>query len=122
MSRDRQRGGGKLATLLVLLVVAAMAYTAIRIIPPYVTNYELEDFMKTEARFAAVNRKSPEAVRQAVFQKMQELEIPATIENVRVENRLNTVIITVTYSVDVDFLGLFTVTFDFESTADNRMV
>ena len=122
MSCERQRGGGKLSTILVLLVVAAAVYGAVKVIPAYVANYELEDFMRTEARFAVVYRRTPEVVRQSIFKKMQELEIPAGIESVRVETRMNSTIITVTYSVEVDFLGMFKFNLNFEPTTDERRV
>ena len=43
MSRDFQRGEGKLKTIIALVVLAALVFAAFRVVPVYVSNYELED-------------------------------------------------------------------------------
>lgn len=104
MIRNTQRGEGRLKTIVSLAIVAAIIFLAFKIIPIYVDNYELEDAMKSEARFAAVNRKSPDDVRDAVYRKIQELRIPARREDIRIEQVGTTGLrITVTYTVIIDF-------------------
>jgi len=101
--RNTQRGEGRLKTIISLAIVAAIIFLAFKIIPIYIDNYELEDAMKSEARFAAVNRKSPDDVRDAVYRKIQELRIPARREDIRIEQVGNTGLrITVTYTVIID--------------------
>ncbi len=119
MSRNRECGAGRIKTILTLLVLAAMVYVAFKVIPPYLNNYELLDFMKTEARFAAVNRKSPEEAREDVYKKIKELGIPAKPDNIRVEGLPQSGMrITVTYKVVVDLQG-YELVLNFQPTADN---
>jgi hypothetical protein len=122
MSRNREYGAGRTKTILSLLILAAMVYVAVKVIPPYVNNFELQDAMKTEARFAAVNRKSSEEVREDVYKKIKELGIPAKAENIRVEGLPNSGMrITVTYKVVVDLPG-YGLVLNFEPTADNTSI
>lgn len=122
MSRDPQRGASKLKTTISLLVLVALVYVGVKVVPAYVDNYQLEDAMKTEARFAAVNRKSPDQVRRDVYKKIQELGIPATPEDIRVVPTSGYGIrITVKYTVVVDLPG-YTLRLNFEPTADNMSI
>ena len=50
-----------------------------------VNNYQLVDSMKEEARYAGVNRRDPELIRDDMYKKMKELDIPAKREDVHVE-------------------------------------
>jgi len=121
MSCERERGAGKLKALLWLLILAAFGYWAYKAVPAYVSNYELEDYMKTEARFAAVNRTPPEEVRNKVLRKVQELGIPAQWDDIRVQSGPDTVTITVDYRVLID-LVVYKYEIHFQPKADNRSV
>ncbi len=121
MSRGRESGRGLLKAVLWLLLLAVFVYACFQIIPHYVNNYELEDFMKSEARFAAVNRRTAEEIQKNVWEKIQELEIPATRESIKVSATPNNVTITVTYTVVVDLLG-YQLTLNFQPTANNRSI
>ena len=91
------------------------------IIPAYINNFQLEDTMKAEARFGYVNRKSPEEVRDTVYKKIQELEIPAGRDDIRVEMLGNGMRITVTYTVVVELPG-YRLELNFKPTADNMSI
>jgi len=122
MSRNRERGAGRMKTILLLLIFAGMIYMAIKVIPPYVNNYELQDAMKTEARFAGVNRKSSQEVREDIYKKIKELGIPAKPENIKVEGLPNFGLrITVTYQVVVALPG-YELVLNFQPTADNTSI
>ena len=122
MRRNAQRGEGKLKTIIVLAILASVIYIAFRVVPVYVNNFELEDAMKTEARFAVVQRKSPDEVRESVFRKIQELKIPARREDIRIEQLGNSGLrITVTYTVVIDLPG-YQWKLNFSPSADNMSV
>lgn len=122
MSRNNQRGEGRLKSIIALSVIAGIIYFMIKVIPVYVNNYELEDTLKNEARFASVNRKSPEDVRNTVYAKIQELQIPARREDIKiVPIGNNNVRITVTYTAVVNFPG-YQLKLNFAPTADNMSV
>jgi len=117
----RERGEGKLKTIIGLAILAAMVYLGFKIIPAYINNFELEDAMKSEARFGYVNRKTPEEVRDTVYKKIQELEIPAGRDDIRVEMLANGMRIAVTYTVVVELPG-YQLELKFKPTADNMSI
>ena len=119
MSRKRERGAGKLKALVWLVILGSLVYVAVKVVPAYVDNYELEEAIKTEARFAAVNRKPTEEVREAIYRKVQELEIPARREDVHVESTGRGVRIDVRYTVVVDLPG-YPLRLNFNPSADDR--
>jgi len=121
MSRRSQRGEGKLKTIIGLAILAALVYVGFKVVPAYVDNFQLEDAMKSEARFGYVNRKSPEEVRDTIYKKIQELQIPAGRDDIRVEMLGNGMRITVTYTVVVELPG-FTFELNFKPTADNMSI
>jgi len=117
--RKREGGTGRLKTVLVLAFLAALTYAAAKLVPPFVNNYELEDAIKQEARFAGVNRKDAEAIRNDVYKKIQELEIPARRDDIRVESIAPfSVRISLDYSVPVD-LRFYQLQLQFHPTGDS---
>ena len=78
-ARNRQLGAGKLKSLLILLVIGAAIYAAVKIVPAYMNNYQLQDTMTSEARFATSTypKKTPDDIRDDLYRKMQELGVPA---------------------------------------------
>ena len=67
MNEKRQRGAGKIATLIWLVIFVAVLYAGFKIVPVYIDNFALEDLMKQEARFANVNRRTPEQLRDTAL-------------------------------------------------------
>lgn len=116
-----QRGGSKLNLILTLAVVGAMVFTAVKIVPAYFANWQFQDAIETEARFAIANKKSEEGIRDDVYKKMQELGIPAKRDDVRVSLAEGLVNISLSYSVPVD-LQVYQFTLDFRPHADNRTI
>jgi len=119
MNEKRQRGAGKIVTLIWLVIFVAAIYAGVKIVPVYIDNFALEDLMKQEARFAHVNRRTPEQLRDAVFKKIKELEIPAKREDIRVDNVTDGFRISVKYSVVVELPG-YALTLNFKPTADPK--
>jgi hypothetical protein len=102
-SKRSQRGEGKLKAIIYTLILAAAVYAAVKVVPVYVAEYELKDKITEQARFAIVNRYSEDQVRDIIFKVIQDLDIPANREDIKVRNTNHGVMITVNYSVPVDF-------------------
>lgn len=120
-NRNTQRGGSKFSSIMMLLVLAAMAFSAFKIVPAYFANYQLQDSMTTEARFAMVNRKNPNDVQDDVWKKIQELGIPAKKDDIVVTSDQNLVQIIVNYSVPVDLI-VYQYSLQFHPQADNKAI
>jgi Domain of unknown function (DUF4845) len=114
-----QRGAGKLKALIVTAVLAAGVYTAFKLVPPYSAEYQLNDKIQEIARFGIVERKSEEQIRESVFKTMQDLDIPATRDNIKVTASPSKVAITVDYTVPVDLL-FYHVDLHFTPSSENK--
>lgn len=119
LSRRPERGAGKLKAIFWLLVLAAGVFVAVKTVPAYVTDYQLKDKLQTEARFATVNRRTDEELRDLVFKEIQALEIPARREDIKILNSSAGVTISVEYTVPVD-LKVYQLTLHFNPSANNR--
>jgi len=114
-----ERGAGRLKTILVVVVIVLIIYSAIRIVPAYVNNYQLADKMEEQARFAIVNRYTEEQVRDNIFKVCQELEIPAKKEDIKVVSNNAVVKISLQYTVPVDVLS-YHLDLHFAPTSENK--
>jgi hypothetical protein len=99
-----QRGAGKLKALIVTAILAFGVYAGFKLVPAYSAEYQLNDKIQEIARFAVVEHKSEEQVRETVFKTVQDLDIPATRDNIKVTATTSKVAIVVDYTVPVDLL------------------
>lgn len=103
---NSERGEGRLKALLMLLFFVAVGYLGVKLVPPYVNNYQLQDKMVEEARFAGVNRKDPEAVKDDIFKEMKSLNIPAGRDEIQIVSTPPfSIHIALDYTVTVDVPG-----------------
>jgi len=118
-----ERGGSKMSLLITLIILGAMGFTAVKIVPVYVENYQFQDSIETESRFAltAYPKKSPEDVRSAIFKKAQELDIPIKPEDIRISITNGAVEIGTDYSIPID-LKVYQFTLQFHPHADNHSI
>lgn len=109
--------------LLTLAIVAAMVISAVKIVPVYLANYQFQDAINSESRFALTGypKKSPEQIRQDVFQKAQELGIPAKPGDIRLTIQNGEVGIGLRYSVPIN-LYVYHFTLQFHPYADNHSI
>jgi hypothetical protein len=117
--RGSERGVGKLKAVLVTAAVALVIYSAVKIIPSYVSDYQLSDKMQEQARFAVVNRYSEEQIRDNLFKTMQELEIPAKRDDIKVAANNSMVKISLNYTVPVD-LFFYHLDLNFSPSSENK--
>ncbi len=102
--RHAQRGGGNLKAIIYTLFLIAGVYAAVKIVPPYVAEYQLKDKMSEQARFAVVNRYSEDQIRDVIYKTVTDLDIPAKREDIKVEHNNSGLEISLAYSVPVDFM------------------
>lgn len=117
----QERGGTRLNLILTLVILAVLIFSGVKIIPWFFANYEFQDAIGTEARYALANRKTEEDIRDDVWKKMQELGIPARREDLHVSNQSGIVQISLDYNVPVD-LRVFQFKLAFHTHADNRSI
>lgn len=108
-SRNRQqrrfeRGEGRLKSILIIVIVVLGIYTAWKVVPPYVNDYQLADKMQEQSRFAMVNHYTEDQIRDNIFKAMQDLDIPAKREDIKIVANNNVVKISLEYTVPIDVL------------------
>lgn len=117
--RRSQRGAGKLKSVVYLVIFLYLIYSAFKIVPPYVTDFQLSDKMQEQARFAVVNRYTEEQIRDNIFKIVEELEVPAKRETIRVFSSNAVVKISMEYTVPVD-LFFYHLDLHFTPSSENK--
>ncbi|HXW55183.1 MAG TPA: hypothetical protein VEJ67_05495 [Candidatus Cybelea sp.] len=124
IERNGERGGSRLNLVLTLLVLAGMVFTAVKIVPPYFANYQFQDAVQSEARFALAGypKKTEDDIRDDIWRKAQELSIPLKKrEDIQILLQQGDVNISTAYSVPVDLM-VYQFTLEFHPHADNRSI
>jgi Domain of unknown function (DUF4845) len=101
-TKNSQRGEGKLKAIIYTLILAAAVYVAVKVVPIYVAEYQLKDKISEQARFAVVNHYTEDQIRDILFKTIQDLDIPAKRDDIKVENNSHGMMISVNYTVPVD--------------------
>ena len=118
-ARRSERGEGKFKAVFVLVIVVLGIYCAVKLLPPYIAEYQLSDKIQEQARFAIVNHSTEEQIRNNVFKTIQDLEIPAKKENIKIVSNDQVVKISVDYIVPVDLLA-YHVDLHFQPSSENK--
>lgn len=99
-----ERGQGKLKAIIVTAILVLGMIAAWKVVPPYAAQYQLHDKIQEVALYANAQHQTEEQIRETVFKTIQDLDIPATRENIKVTATGNRVSILVDYTVPVDIL------------------
>jgi hypothetical protein len=118
-ARRNERGEGKFKAIFVLVILVLGIYCAVKLLPPYIAEYQLSDKIQEQARFAIVNHSTEEQIRNNVFKTIQDLEIPAKKENIKIVSNDQVVKISVDYIVPVDLLA-YHVDLHFQPSSENK--
>ena len=100
----RERGAGRLKAIVYTLILIAGVYVAVKLVPVYVAEYQLNDKMSEQARFAVVNRYSEDQIKDQLYKVVQDLDIPAKRDDIKVTHTGKGLTISVAYTVPVDLM------------------
>ena len=103
-NRGGQRGEGRLKAILWTLALAIFVYVCFKVTPALINEYQFQDGMETLARFASVNRQTPEVVRAEILKEAQKDDVPVNAEDIKVESVNGNIRVHVDYSVTVDLV------------------
>jgi len=118
-ARRGERGEGKFKAIFMLVILVLAIYCAVKLVPPYVAEYQLSDKIQEQARFAIVNHTTEEQIRNSVYKVIQDLEIPAKKEDIKIVANDQVVKISVDYLVPVDLLA-YHVDLHFTPSSENK--
>ena len=117
-SHRRQLGSSRLKAMVWTAILVGFVYTCIRVVPLYMDDYQFRDTMQSAARFASVNRQSPDEIRKSLLKEAELAEMPIRLEDIKVVTRGGRIDIEANYSVTVD-LHVYQWTLKFHPTASN---
>ena len=125
-----QQGRGSLGCFLSFLLIAVLGYAAYKLVPPFLSHYQLKDAMNEIAVLSAAgllpsaggpsgkSAGSVSDIQDAVMRKAKELNIPLRKQDIKVRRDEAVVFITVKYTVPVELPG-GVYDFNFEFTSHN---
>ena len=76
---------GSLKLVAGIFVMVASVYLIAVLAPPFFSNYQFEDAIRTEAQMDTYNTKTEDQIRDAIFKKAQDLDVPVTREKIKVQ-------------------------------------
>jgi len=117
-----------MATLRLLLgfaVFAGLALLCYKLVPPFFSNYQLEDAIRNDALQATYSMRSEDDIREVVIKHARNFDIELTPKQVHVLRTggfgNGTLTIEADYTVPVDFPG-YTTTLEFHPSSNNKGV
>jgi len=117
-----------MATLKLVFGVAifvALVLVGIKIIPPFFSNYELEDSIKTEALQSTYSSRTEDDIRDTIIKQARNYDIALTPKQVHVSrvgmNGNGTLNIEAEYSVQLELPG-YSTTLNFHPSSKNKGV
>jgi hypothetical protein len=119
-NRD-QRGFISFSTILGLAIVGATVFAAIRLLPPYIANYQFQDSIDNIARNATYSQITEQDLRKQVLRQATDLGIELNDKQVTVQKDRSTVNIAINYEVPVDLVAR-QVVLKFAPAAGNRNI
>jgi hypothetical protein len=113
----------KLVFFMALFGLAGLV--GLKIIPPYFSNYELEDAMKTESVQATYSTRSEDDIRESIIKQAHNYDIALTPKQVKVSRvggfGTGSLNIEAEYSVPVELPG-YSTTLNFHPSSSNKGV
>jgi hypothetical protein len=102
-----------------------VAILGIKLVPIYVSNFELEDAIKNDALQSTYSTKSEDDIREMVIKHARDYDVELTAKQVHVSRNGSfgngTLLIEVNYSVPVNFPG-YSTTLEFHPSSKNQGV
>jgi len=116
--RCGQKGASHLKAILWTVLLVSMIYVAVKVVPVLIDEYQFQDSLQEIARFASVNRRTPEQLKQAVMDVAQKQDLPVEVDNIKVGQNGGNIRIHVDYTVTVDLM-VYQWTMNFHPEASN---
>src|ERR1700678_2362197 len=112
-----------LKLVVILAILGALGLVAWKVIPPYFSNYQFEDSIKTEATQSTYSTRSEEDIREAIIKEARGYDIALTPKQVHVSRAggygTGTLAIEVDYTVPIELPG-YSTTIDFHPSTKNK--
>jgi len=114
-----EHGAGTIKAILWTILLIYGAFVAYKILPAYVAEYQLQDKMQEQAKFAVVNRYPEEQIRDSIFKVVKDIEIPVKREDIKITATQDVVRIACDYTIPVDLL-VYQMNLHFTPSSENK--
>lgn len=94
--------GLSLKRVIAIAVFGGAIYAASQYIPPYIDFYVFNDFIRQEVKYAVSARHTTSQVKQSVFAKARELQLPIVEKDIRITRKGPTFTLEVGYFIPID--------------------
>ncbi len=116
---------GSLKLIVGIFAIVATVYLIGELAPPFFSNYQFEDAIKTIAQMNTYSAKSEDAIREETFKKAQELDVPINKEQIKIVRTgsayAGSVSIEAPYTVHLNLPG-YPLDLNFDPSSSNRSV
>lgn len=99
-----ERGFLSFSAMVALLAVATVIFLALKLLPSYVANFQLQDAVENLSRRASYSEMTEREIRDAVVSRAGDFGIALDSRQVAVRKRSDTVDIAIQYEVQVDLI------------------
>jgi len=114
---------GTIKLVLGIFVIVAGIYLGAQLVPVYYSNYQFRDEVKTEATLETYTAKPEDTIRDAIFKKAQEHDIPLTKDQIKVQRHgtqgTGSLTISAPYTVHLDLPG-YPLDLHFDASSENK--
>ena len=119
---SKQSGAGTFKAVVAVGLFAVGVYLGIKLVPPFISNYQFQDYITSVARTATYAQgRTEENIREEILGKVKELRMPVKGEQIRVVKSTYGVNIDVKYNVVVE-TPAYTFNLKFNPVAGNKMI
>ena len=114
---------GTLKLVFGIFVIVAGIYLGSELIPVYYENYQFQDIVKTEATLETYTSKPENDIRDSLYKKAQNLDIPLSKDQIKVQRHgtqgTGSLTISAPYIVHLD-LPIYPVDLHFDASTENK--
>ncbi len=90
-------------TILFVLIAGAAILVGLKVVPAYFNYYQFQDALESEARLQSYSTKTADEMRETLWKKAQQLELPiGSMDDIKVERDGGTIRISTQYTVHID--------------------
>ena len=108
--------------IIALAIVGFAILVGVKVVPAYFNYYQFQDAIEEEARIQSYTGKSVNDIRETVWKKAQQLELPiASPDDLKVDRTGNTVSIQTEYTVHID-IPFHPFDMKFEASSKNKQI
>ncbi len=106
-----------------IAVIVVSIYLGVQLVPIYYENYQFKDAVSTEATLETYTTKPESDIRDAIYKKAKEMDIPIERDKIKVQRAgqggTGSLLIAAPYTAHVDFPG-YPMDFHFDISSDNK--